>query len=108
MNDASDASPGEQATHAQILKSTLLVGASSVVGVVFSIDLSRAAENGNFLEFIKNAIILPCSHEKCKSIERSKSNAFVNPLSIRSCLLAIGIATIRIGATNKFLTSQNI
>jgi len=42
MSDASDASPGEQATHAQILKSTLLVGASSVVGVVFSIVRNKA------------------------------------------------------------------
>nr|WP_298103253.1 O-antigen translocase [uncultured Shinella sp.] len=42
MSDPCDASASEQSTHTQILKSTLLVGASSVVGVVFSIIRNKA------------------------------------------------------------------
>jgi antigen flippase len=42
MSHPCDASPSEQTTHTQILKSTLLVGASSVVGVAFSIIRNKA------------------------------------------------------------------
>lgn len=42
MSDPCDASPSEQSTHAQILKSTLVVGASSVVSVAFSIIRNKA------------------------------------------------------------------
>jgi enterobacterial common antigen flippase len=42
MSHPCDASSSEQTTHTQILKSTLLVGASSVVGVVFSIIRNKA------------------------------------------------------------------
>ena len=42
MSDPCDASSSEQSTHEEILKSTLLVGASSIVGVAFSIIRNKA------------------------------------------------------------------